>query len=51
MLDHQMTVAPTGDTAVISAPAVFSIEAMQVMYGSFTAVRDITFDIPKNEIT
>jgi ABC-type phosphate transport system ATPase subunit len=24
---------------------------MKVMYGSFTAVRDITFDIPKNEIT
>ncbi|CAN5350006.1 phosphate ABC transporter ATP-binding protein PstB [soil metagenome] len=51
MLDEQTTVAPLGGTATMSAPAVFSIEAMKVMYGSFTAVRDITFDIPNNEIT
>ncbi len=30
---------------------VFSLDRLTVRYGSFTAVRDITFDIPRNEIT
>jgi phosphate transport system ATP-binding protein len=30
---------------------VFEIDRMTVRYGSFTAVRDITFNIPRNEIT
>jgi phosphate transport system ATP-binding protein len=30
---------------------VFSLEGLTVRYGSFTAVRDISFDIPRNEIT
>lgn len=30
---------------------VFSIRSMRVRYGTFTAVRDISFDIPQNEIT
>lgn len=41
----------TGGGVALDAPTVFSISGMKVMYGSFTAVRDITFDIPQNEIT
>jgi phosphate transport system ATP-binding protein len=40
------------DSAVaVDTRTVFSINKMRVRYGSFTAVRDITFDIPQNEIT
>ena len=40
------------DSAVaVDTRTVFSINKMRVRYGSFTAVRDITFDIPENEIT
>jgi phosphate transport system ATP-binding protein len=30
---------------------VFSLDRLTVRYGTFTAVRNITFDIPRNEIT
>jgi phosphate transport system ATP-binding protein len=40
------------DSAVaLDERTVFSIRSMRVRYGSFTAVRDISFDIPQNEIT
>jgi phosphate transport system ATP-binding protein len=40
------------DSAVaVDTRTVFSINKMRVRYGSFTAVRDISFDIPENEIT
>jgi phosphate transport system ATP-binding protein len=40
------------DSAVaVDTRTVFFINKMRVRYGSFTAVRDITFDIPQNEIT
>jgi phosphate transport system ATP-binding protein len=38
------TTAPVAD-------AVFRLRGVDVRYGSFTAVRDITFDIGRNEIT
>ncbi|HSJ28023.1 MAG TPA: phosphate ABC transporter ATP-binding protein PstB [Acidimicrobiia bacterium] len=34
-----------------AASTVFSLEDLGVRYGTFTAVRDITFDIPRHEIT
>jgi phosphate transport system ATP-binding protein len=40
------------DSAVaLDERTVFSIRSMRVRYGTFTAVRDISFDIPQNEIT
>lgn len=40
------------DSAVaVDSRTVFSINQMRVRYGTFTAVRDISFDIPQNEIT
>jgi phosphate transport system ATP-binding protein len=42
------TTAPASDRA---RDAVFQLSDVKVDYGSFTAVRDITFDIPRNEIT
>lgn len=36
---------------VVDSRTVFSINQMRVRYGTFTAVRDISFDIPQNEIT
>jgi phosphate transport system ATP-binding protein len=38
------TTAPVAD-------AVFQLRGVDVRYGSFTAVRDVTFDIGRNEIT
>jgi phosphate transport system ATP-binding protein len=35
----------------VSTDAVFQLRDVTVKYGSFTAVRDITFDIPRHEIT
>jgi phosphate transport system ATP-binding protein len=53
MSDEQIITAPAGETspATTGRRAVFSIDSMKVMYGTFTAVRNITFDIPENEIT
>jgi phosphate transport system ATP-binding protein len=45
---HLSTTAPASDRA---RDAVFQLSDVKVDYGSFTAVRDITFDIPRNEIT
>ncbi len=50
MLDQEM-LHHESPAATMTVPTVFDIEGMKVMYGSFTAVRDITFHIPKNEIT
>ena len=33
------------------APPIFNVDALSVFYGSFRAVRDVTFDIGQNEIT
>jgi phosphate transport system ATP-binding protein len=44
-------VAPQQEPGDVITDAVFSIRGMRVRYGTFTAVRDITFDIPRNEIT
>jgi phosphate transport system ATP-binding protein len=37
--------------AVELAPAVFELDKLEVFYGSFRAVRDVTLTIRKNEIT
>jgi phosphate transport system ATP-binding protein len=50
MVSDQTLVAPP-PPATSTNGSVFSIDKMRVMYGSFTAVRDITFEIPKHEIT
>jgi phosphate transport system ATP-binding protein len=49
-LGGDLTERPDSAVAVDSR-IVFSINKMRVRYGSFTAVRDISFDIPQNEIT
>jgi phosphate transport system ATP-binding protein len=41
----------TDSAVAVDSRIVFSINNMRVRYGSFTAVRDISFDIPQNEIT
>jgi phosphate transport system ATP-binding protein len=38
-------------TAGTSSDAVFSLRDVSVKYGAFTAVRGITFDIPRHQIT
>ena len=53
--DDTSTSAPAERRPVGSKPditeAVFELEDVRVKYGDFTAVRDISFDIPRNEIT
>jgi phosphate transport system ATP-binding protein len=49
-LDHNLS-GRDPSIADTESPTVFSIEGMKVKYGSFTAVRNISFDIPQNEIT
>jgi phosphate transport system ATP-binding protein len=39
------------DMATELAPAVFELDKLEVFYGSFRAVRDVTLTIRKNEIT
>lgn len=52
MLDDQLTAGAAADQRPdLPSREVFSIQGMKVMYGSFTAVRDITFHIPQHEIT
>jgi phosphate transport system ATP-binding protein len=54
MLEHRVTTSPASPTtagADTNSRVVFAIDSMRVRYGSFTAVRDITFDIPEHEIT
>ncbi|MBW3659646.1 MAG: ATP-binding cassette domain-containing protein, partial [Actinobacteria bacterium] len=57
---NEMTVDPSPtDAATAPAPAdhpaiedpVFELRDVAVHYGAFTAVREIAFDIPRNEIT
>ena len=42
---------PMQEPSSNAASTVFSLEDLGVRYGTFTAVRDITFDIPRHEIT
>ncbi len=53
MADDQLTAEIPADEVMpgTAKRMVFSIDDMKVMYGSFTAVRNISFDIPENEIT
>ena len=37
--------------AVAEAPAVFALDKLEVFYGAFRAVRDVSLNIHKNEIT
>jgi len=37
--------------AVADAPVVFALDKLEVFYGSFRAVRDVSLEIHKNEIT
>jgi phosphate transport system ATP-binding protein len=41
----------TDSAVAVDSRTVFSIDKMRVRYGTFTAVRDISFEIPQNEIT
>jgi phosphate transport system ATP-binding protein len=41
----------SADMAVELAPAVFELDKLEVFYGHFRAVRDVTLTIRKNEIT
>jgi phosphate transport system ATP-binding protein len=43
--------APSRTSTPPSEDAVFQLRDVTVKYGSFTAVRDITFDIPRHQIT
>src|SRR5262249_14701199 len=38
-------------TALEDAPAVFEVEALEVFYGAFRAVRDVSLNILKHQIT
>ncbi len=42
---------PTPSPATDKAPVVFDLEKLEVYYGSFRAVREVTMHIRKNEIT
>ncbi|HTE55472.1 MAG TPA: phosphate ABC transporter ATP-binding protein PstB [Kofleriaceae bacterium] len=42
---------PAPVRATDAAPVVFDLQALEVYYGSFRAVRDVTMQIRKNEIT
>jgi phosphate transport system ATP-binding protein len=48
--DREVLHAHGSTTATITDP-LFELDAVAVRYGSFLAVDDITFDIPKHEIT
>jgi phosphate transport system ATP-binding protein len=39
------------DPAPASAPAVFDVDRLSVYYGSFRAVREVSLDVVKNDIT
>jgi phosphate transport system ATP-binding protein len=47
----QTAAAAKGPATTPSRDAVFQLSDVSVKYGTFTAVRGITFDIPRNEIT
>jgi phosphate transport system ATP-binding protein len=53
MLDNQLTASARSDgpAAAVAGRTVFTIDRMKVMYSAFTAVRDVTFEIPEHEIT
>jgi phosphate transport system ATP-binding protein len=48
--DDTLTTSPD-EVARVAGRAVFELEDVGVTYGTFQAVRDITFDIPEHEIT
>src|SRR6185295_20215182 len=39
------------DAAAYVAPTVFKIESLTAYYGKAAAVRDVTFDVPGNQVT
>jgi phosphate transport system ATP-binding protein len=42
---------PGDASAVATAPVVFDLKALEVFYGSFRAVHDVTMQVRKNQIT
>jgi len=40
-----------GGEPAVRAESVFELRDVSVTYGDFTAVRDVSFDVPRNEIT
>jgi phosphate transport system ATP-binding protein len=45
------TEPPAPETETAPAPVVFDLDKAEIFYGSFRAVRDVTMQIRKNEIT
>ena len=50
-LDLDAMVAPTGDEADDTHPIIINVENLNVFYGDFHAVKDVSLPIRQNEIT
>ncbi len=50
-IDLEAMVAPTGDEADDTHPIVIDVENLNVFYGDFHAVKDVTLPVRQNEIT
>ncbi len=50
-LDLDAMIAPTGDEADDTHPIIIDVENLNVFYGDFHAVKDVTLPIRQNEIT
>jgi len=50
-IDLDAMVAPTGDEADDTHPVIIDVEDLNVFYGDFHAVKDVTLPVRQNEIT
>ena len=50
-IDLDAMVAPTGDEADDTHPVIIDVENLNVFYGDFHAVKDVTLPVRQNEIT
>jgi phosphate transport system ATP-binding protein len=50
-IDTEPLIAPTGDEADDANPIIIDVENLNVFYGDFHAVKDVTLPVRQNEIT
>jgi phosphate transport system ATP-binding protein len=50
-IDLDAMIAPTGDEADDANPVIIDVEDLNVYYGNFHAVKDVTLPVRQNEIT
>jgi ABC-type transport system involved in cytochrome bd biosynthesis fused ATPase/permease subunit len=48
---HPTDVAPRDGAEAEQRPVVFDVDQLSVFYGDYRAVRDVSLQIPENEIT